>query len=72
MGVGVVENPFGFGSSNDTVVTRNVIVQNGKSPDPRTQGSGDIVYLDNPANGSCISGNVFKTSFFPLGEPPAC
>ncbi len=72
VGVGVVENPFGFGSSNDTVVTKNIIVQNGKSPDPRTQGSGDIVYLDNPANGSCISGNVFKTSFFPFGEPPAC
>lgn len=71
-GVGVVENPFGVGSSNDTVVTRNVIVQNGKSPDPRTQGSGDIVYLDNPANGSCISGNVFKTSFIPFGSPPAC
>ena len=72
VGVGVVENPFGFGSSNNTVVTRNVIQQNGKNPDPRTQGSGDIVYLDNPANGSCISGNVFKTSFFPFGEPPAC
>jgi parallel beta-helix repeat protein len=71
-GVGVVENPFGFGSSNDTVVTNNTIVQNGKSPDPRTQGSGDIVYLDDPGNGSCISGNVFKTSFFPFGEPPAC
>lgn len=72
VGVGVVENPFGFGSSNHTVVTNNIIVQNGKSPDPRTQGSGDIVYLDNPANGSCISGNVFKTSFFPFGEPPGC
>ena len=72
VGVGVVENPFGFGSSNDTTVTSNTIVQNGKSPDPRTQGSGDIVYLDDPANGSCISGNVFKTSFFPFGEPPAC
>jgi len=72
VGVGVVENPFGFGSSNETRVTNNLIQQNGKSPDPRTQGSGDIVYLDNPANGSCISGNVFKTSFFPFGEPPAC
>jgi parallel beta-helix repeat protein len=72
VGVGVVENPFGFGSSNNTVVTRNVIQQNGTNPDPRTQGSGDIVYLDNPANGSCISQNVFKTSFFPFGEPPAC
>jgi parallel beta-helix repeat protein len=72
VGVGVVENPFGFGSSNETRVTNNLIQQNGKSPDPRTQGSGDIVYLDNPANGSCISGNVFKTSDFPFGEPPAC
>jgi parallel beta-helix repeat protein len=72
VGVGVVENPFGFGSSNDTVVTRNVVVQNGKSPDPRTQGSGDLVYLDDPTNGSCISGNVFKTSFFPFGIPPTC
>lgn len=72
VGVGVVENPFGFGSSNDTVVTSNTIMQNGKSPDPRTRGSGDIVYLDDPTNGSCISGNVFKTSFFPFGEPPAC
>lgn len=72
VGVGVVENPFGFGSSNDTAVTNNVIIQNGKSPDPRTRGAGDIVYLDDPANGSCISENVFKTSFFPFGEPPAC
>jgi parallel beta-helix repeat protein len=72
VGIGVVENPFGFGSSNDTMVVDNTIMQNGKSPDPRTRGSADVVYLDNPANGSCISGNVFKTSFFPFGAPPAC
>jgi parallel beta-helix repeat protein len=72
VGVGVVENPFGFGSSNGTVITNNTINQNGKSPDPRAGVSGDIVYLDNPGNGSCISRNVFKTSFFPFGEPPAC
>src|SRR6185437_4583781 len=72
VGVGVVKNPFGFGSSNNTVVTGNVIKKNGEEPDPRTQGSGDIVYLDNPENGSCISGNVFGTTFYPFGEPPAC
>jgi hypothetical protein len=72
VGVGIVENPFGFGSSNNTVVTGNTIKKNGENPDPRTQGSGDIVYLDNPENGSCISGNVFKTSFYPFGAPPAC
>jgi parallel beta-helix repeat protein len=72
VGVGVVENPFGFGSSNNTRITGNTIKKNGESPDPRTKGSGDIVYLDNPENGSCISGNVFGTGFFPFGEPPAC
>jgi parallel beta-helix repeat protein len=72
VGVGVVENPFGFGSSNGTVITENTITHNGTNPDPRTQGSGDIVYLDNPANGSCISKNTFETSFFPFGAPPAC
>lgn len=72
VGVGVVENPFGFGSSNNTVVTGNTIQKNGESPDPRTKGSGDIVYLDNPENGSCISGNAYTTSFYPFGAPPAC
>jgi len=72
VGVGVVENPFGFGSSYNTRVTGNTIKKNGESPDPRTKGSGDIVYLDDPENGSCISGNVFGTSFYPFGAPPAC
>jgi parallel beta-helix repeat protein len=72
VGIGIVENPFGFGSSNNTTVTGNTIKKNGESPDPRTKGSGDLVYLDNPANGSCISGNFYTTSFFPFGEPPAC
>jgi parallel beta-helix repeat protein len=72
VGVGVVYNEFLSLSSNNTVVTGNAIRKNGENPDPRTKGSGDIVYLDNPENGSCISGNVFKTSFYPFGPPPAC
>jgi parallel beta-helix repeat protein len=72
VGIGVVENPFGFGSSNETRITNNLIQQNGKSPDPRAGVGADIVYLDQPKNGSCLSGNVFKTSFFREGEPPAC
>ncbi len=72
VGIGVVANPFGFGSSNNTRVTRNVAISNGRSPDPRSTGSGDLVYLDDPTNGSCISQNVFKTSFYPFGAPPAC
>jgi hypothetical protein len=73
VGVGVVANPFFEGlSSDETAVKLNTILHNGESPDPRTKGAGDIVYLDNPENGSCISKNVFKTSFEPFGEPPAC
>jgi len=72
VGVGVVENPFGFGSSNNTSVTGNTIRKNGEAPDPRTKGSGDIVYLDNPENGSCISGNNIGTTDYPFGPPPPC
>lgn len=72
VGVGVVQNPFGFGSSNNTRVQFNVATGNGSSPDPRSTGSGDLVYLDDPANGSCISQNVYKTSFYPFGAPPSC
>ena len=72
VGVGVVQNPFLGNSSERTIVTSNTIQQNGKAVDPRSSGSGDFVYLDNPANGSCFSGNVFKTEFAPFGAPPPC
>jgi parallel beta-helix repeat protein len=72
VGVGVVQNPFGFGTSNNTRVQFNVVLGNGKSPDPRSSGSGDLVYLDDPTNGSCISQNIYKTTFYPFGAPPAC
>jgi parallel beta-helix repeat protein len=72
LGVGVVENPFGFGSSNFTTITNNKIKNNGHSPDPRAGGNADIIYEDNPANGSCLASNVFKTALMPFGEPPVC
>jgi parallel beta-helix repeat protein len=60
-GIGIVENPFGFGASDNNVVTRNVVMQNGASPDPRAMGlSGDIVY-DGTGSGDCFAGNVYKT-----------
>src|SRR5262249_13347334 len=40
VGIGVVEDPITHDSSNETRVTNNLIQQNGKSPDPRTSGSG--------------------------------
>ena len=64
VGVALVENPFGFGPPDDNVVTDNVIMQNGKRPDPRSTGSGDIVY-DGSGSGNCFSDNVFKTDFPP-------
>jgi len=72
VGIGVVQNPFGFGTSNNSRVQFNVALNNGGSPDPRSTGSGDLVYLDDPTNGSCISQNIYKTSFYPFGAPPAC
>ena len=65
VGVALIENPFGFGPPDDNVVENNVIMQNGKQPDPRsTPLSGDIVY-DGSGSGNCFSDNVFKTDFPP-------
>lgn len=72
VGIGAVQNPIVGASSDRTSITRNVALRNGTNPDPRSSGAGDIIYLDDPANGSCISRNVFGTSFFPFGAPPAC
>jgi hypothetical protein len=72
VGVGVVENPFGFGSSNFTSITNNTIKNNGHAPDPRSSGYADVIYFDDPENGSCMASNKFKTALFPFGEPPAC
>jgi parallel beta-helix repeat protein len=64
VGVALVENPFGFGPPDDNVVSSNVIMQNGKHPDPRSPGSGDILY-DGSGSGNCFADNVFKTDFPP-------
>ena len=64
VGVALVESPFGFGPPDDNVVSSNVIQQNGKHPDPRSPGSGDILY-DGSGSGNCFSDNVFKTDFPP-------
>ncbi|HXK24689.1 MAG TPA: parallel beta-helix domain-containing protein [Myxococcota bacterium] len=64
VGVALIENPFGFGPPDDNVVEGNVIMQNGKHPDPRSTASGDIVY-DGNGSGNCFADNVFKTEFPP-------
>jgi len=65
VGVALIENPFGFGPPDDNVVANNVIMQNGKQPDPRSAPlAGDIVY-DGSGSGNCFSDNVFKTDFPP-------
>ena len=60
-GIGIVENPFGFGAPDDNVVTGNTVLQNGANIDPRTGGlGGDIVY-DGQGSGDCFACNVYKT-----------
>ena len=72
LGVGVVENPFGFGSSNFTTITNNKIKNNGHASDPRAGGHADLIYEDDPENGSCLASNTFNTALLPFGEPPVC
>ena len=71
VGIGAAFDPITGDTSAGTIVTGNVAQQNGKSPDPRSTGSGDLVYLDDPTNGSCFTNNVHKTEGFPFG-PPLC
>ena len=71
VGIGAAFNPIMNLSSLRTIVTGNTVQQNGQNPDPRSQGAGDLVYLDDPTNGSCFTNNNHKTEDFPFG-PPLC
>jgi parallel beta-helix repeat protein len=71
VGIGAVFNPLMGLSSLDTDASGNTVLQNGQAPDPRSTGSGDLVYLDDPTNGSCFTDNNHKTEDFPFG-PPLC
>jgi parallel beta-helix repeat protein len=59
-GIGIVDNPFGFGPPDDNRVLSNIVQRNGGNPDPRAALSGDIVY-DGSGTNNCFAGNVFKT-----------
>ena len=59
-GVGLIENPFGFGPPDDNRVLSNTVLHNGANPDPRAFLSGDIVY-DGSGSNNCFADNVFKT-----------
>jgi parallel beta-helix repeat protein len=70
LGVAIVQNQFAPGDPRVEInpdfnkVLRNVILQNGRSPDPvRAITPGvDIVY-DGSGTGTCFAGNVFATEF---------
>jgi parallel beta-helix repeat protein len=65
VGVGIIENPFGFGPPDANTVVRNTIEHNGLSPDPRAAGqAGDIVY-DGTGTANCFAANTFKTDYPP-------
>jgi parallel beta-helix repeat protein len=59
-GIGIVDNPFGFGPPDDNRVLNNTVQRNGGNPDSRAALSGDIVY-DGSGTNNCFAGNVFKT-----------
>jgi parallel beta-helix repeat protein len=63
-GIGIVDNPFGFGPPDDNRVLDNTVMQNGADPDVRAALSGDIAY-DGSGSNNCFAGNVFKTD-----DPP--
>jgi len=63
-GIGIVDNPFGFGPPDDNQVVSNVVLKNGDDPDPRAFLSADIAY-DGSGMGNCFDGNVFETD-----DPP--
>jgi parallel beta-helix repeat protein len=59
-GIGIVENPFGFGPPDDNRVVDNTVLHNGADPDVRASLSADIAY-DGSGTNNCFAGNVFKT-----------
>jgi parallel beta-helix repeat protein len=63
-GIGIVENPFGFGPPDDNRVEDNIVLKNGADPDVRASLSADIAY-DGSGTNNCFAGNVFKTD-----DPP--
>ena len=63
-GIGLVENPFGFGPPDDNRVIGNTVLHNGAAPDVRAVLSGDIVY-DGSGSNNCFADNVFGTD-----DPP--
>jgi parallel beta-helix repeat protein len=63
-GIGLVDNPFGFGPPDDNRVIRNTVLKNGGDPDVRATLSGDLAY-DGSGDGNCFADNVFETD-----DPP--
>ena len=63
-GIGIVENPFGFGPPDDNRVVSNTVLKNAGDPDARAFLSADIAY-DGSGVGNCFADNVFETD-----DPP--
>jgi parallel beta-helix repeat protein len=63
-GIGIVDNPFGFGPPDDNRVIGNTVLHNGTNPDARATLTGDIAYDESGSN-NCFADNVYKTD-----DPP--
>jgi parallel beta-helix repeat protein len=65
VGIGMVNNPFGFGPPNGTEVRSNTAKKNGLNPDPRAGVPGSDLLYDGTGTGNCFAKNNFDTEFPP-------
>jgi hypothetical protein len=65
VGIGMVANPFGFGSPENTEVRQNTAKNNGDNPDPRAGVPGSDLLYDGTGSGNCFTKNNFDTDFPP-------
>jgi parallel beta-helix repeat protein len=65
VGIGMVDNPFGFGPPEDCVVQQNTAKNNGDNPDPRAGVPGSDLLYDGSGSGNCFAKNNFDTDFPP-------
>jgi parallel beta-helix repeat protein len=65
VGIGMIANPFGFGSPENTEVRQNTAKNNGDTPDPRAGVPGSDLLYDGTGSGNCFTKNNFDTDFPP-------
>ena len=63
VGIGMIDNPFGFGPPDGSEVRSNTAKNNGLNPDPRAGGVAADLFYDGSGTGNCFAKNNFDTDF---------